>query len=217
MRVDCQRVICLWLIRKESYYYKIFEQKHTNFSKEKKITEGFSEFDWSRRLLALSLSDYFKEPPDKIPVMAPRGTFPSLKKGWGYVSVSHTVDALFLAWSIKPIGIDLERIDRSINAYSIARRFYTSQDQMAISNLKSKALDEAVLSQWVAKEAAIKWQRGSLAADLSEWSCSQSMKYARHQSLNLQVPILRLFFGNWILAIASEEVANDYKPFICFG
>ena len=61
----------------------------------------------------------------------------------------------------------------------------------------------AVLKQWVAKEALIKMQRGSLAVDLSRWRCGADACMGVHPELVDPVPVLRLQLNGWLMAVAS--------------
>ena len=154
---------------------------------------------WIRRCLA----DCFELDPVAVPLSAPPGTPPSLPVGWGWISLSHCRDAVAVAWSNKPIGVDLERLDRRFAAAALATRFFTPDDCEELQQLKGESLRLAVLSQWVAKEASIKWQKGSLAKDLGQWACTANAHGARHNGSNKVVPICRFSLDPWVLAVAG--------------
>ena len=108
-----------------------------------------------------------------------------------------------MAWSHQPIGVDLERLDRRFAAASLAARFFSPGDCKELQQLQGESLRLAVLSQWVAKEASIKWQRGSLAKDLGQWACTANAHVARHAGSNTVVSIDRFDLDPWILAVAG--------------
>ena len=113
---------------------------------------------WLRRCLA----DLSGVEPDQVPLLAPPGSPPRLADGWGWISLSHCPDAVAVAWSTERVGVDLERMDRAVPAGPLAQRFFCVPDRCGLVDLDAEALRREVLNQWVAKEAAIKWQRGSL-------------------------------------------------------
>ena len=72
----------------------------------------------------------------------------------------------------------------------------------------------AVLKQWVAKEALIKMQRGSLALDLSRWRCGADACQGLHPDLEHPVPVHRLQLEGWLMAVAGA--AGQVGP-ICLA
>ena len=173
------------------------------------------QFRASRAWLRHCLADRLGEAPSRIPLQAPPGQPPRMASGWGYVSLSHTRDALLLAWSEQPIGVDLERNDRHFDAASLAQRFYCDPDRRALQSLRGQVLRREVLRQWLAKEAAIKWQGGSLASDLSCWSCAGEDLTAIHLSRQVQVPIHRYIWQNWWMAVAVHGHRAGHHPILC--
>jgi hypothetical protein len=57
------------------------------------------QFAHSRRWLRSCLADRFRLCPDRIPLDAPPGHPPTPAAGWGWISISHSRDALLLGWS----------------------------------------------------------------------------------------------------------------------
>ena len=170
------------------------------------------EFRRSRLWMRRCLADCFGVDPAMVPLQAPPGEPPTLADGWGYVSLSHCHQAVFMAWSPDVVGVDLERSDRLFPSAALARRFYCSDDQRELDGLTAETLRWAVLKQWVAKEALIKMQRGSLAIDLSRWRCGADACQGVHPELVDPVPVLRLQLNGWLMAVAS--VAGQIGP-IC--
>ena len=162
------------------------------------------QYRFTRAWLRRCLSRHFDRGPDRIPLHAPPGKAPTLGKGWGYVSITHSHDALALAWSSWPIGIDLERLDRSFDALTLAKRFFCRRDLYGLDSLSPQACRSEVLRQWLSKEAAIKWQHGSLAKDLSAWSCSGDHEEAHHTELGLRVQVRHYRWCDWLIAVASD-------------
>ena len=165
---------------------------------------------WMRRCLA----DCFEVDPATVPLQAPPGEPPTLADGWGCLSLSHCCDAVLVAWSPDAVGVDLERCDRCFPAAALADRFYCAEDRRELDGLAGETLRMAVLKQWVAKEALIKMQRGSLALDLSRWRCGADACQGLHPDLEHPVPVHRLQLEGWLMAVAGA--AGQVGP-ICLA
>ena len=80
-------------------------------------------------------------------------------------NISHT-GAVALIGTLRDarIGVDVERIDRTINVAGIARRFLTEHERDAIAPLDPDAARKAVLTLWTCKEAMSKATGDALSA-----------------------------------------------------
>ena len=87
---------------------------------------------------------------------------------------------MFVGWSKTKLGVDIERKDRSFNAREISERFFSYNECINLRKLEADSLRTSALKLWVSKEAAIKWQRGSLALDISNWDCDLRFNMAFH-------------------------------------
>ncbi len=188
--------------------------------KEARYAEQFStkrsmQFHHSRGYVREALSELWKVPALEIPLQAAPGKAPKLAKGWGNVSFSHCSDGLFIGWSPKRIGVDLERADRCFKAEQVTKRYFSEQEKKDLSHLNQEELRAAVLQKWVIKEAAIKWQRGKLAADFSKWSFCEKSHLAIHQSLGHKVGLHRIQFNSWYMAVAFDKKIHTNPPIIC--
>ncbi|MGB7564889.1 MAG: 4'-phosphopantetheinyl transferase superfamily protein [Prochlorococcaceae cyanobacterium] len=123
----------------------------------------------SRALLRQQLAELLGCEPLAVPLHSPPGEAPLLAPGWGWISLAHSGDRLLIGWSPQPIGVDLEDGERRLQAAALAARFFPLQERHQLEELDPAQLRSAVLESWVHKEAAIKWSRGSLAADLRHW------------------------------------------------
>jgi len=123
----------------------------------------------SRRAMRLRLGAVLDLPPRQVPLHSPPGEPPQLPSGCGWVSLSHAAEALLIAWSPQPVGVDLERCDRRFDARALMLRFFPVAEQRQLAALQDEALRRAVLRSWLCKEAAIKWRQRGLAQELSSW------------------------------------------------
>ncbi len=185
---------------------KVADQLPPKRSREYKHARGYTRY---------ALSSLLGLDPLKVPLISMPGQAPKLEKGWGYISFSHCTDALLVGWSTKKLGVDIERMDRKISDKQIAERYFTKQEKESFKKLDDSKLPSEVLKNWVVKEAAIKWQRGKLLNDLSQWHWFKDKHLAIHQRLNYRVNIFQEQYSYWQIAVAFTQ--NDYcnYPIIC--
>ena len=177
-----------------------------------------SQFLASRSWMRSCLATKHGVQPLQVPLEAPPGAPPQLSLGWGYLSLSHCADACLLGWSQQPIGVDLERSDRAIpSALALIHRFYTQSEQIQLMALQTEQLRRQVLDRWLLKEAAIKWQRGSLAQDLRFWEVNSTLDSARHLGLNLKVAAQLRSVEKWRLGIVVGEKKNLQNSLLCLA
>tara|TARA_Y100001968_G_scaffold283417_1_gene282047 strand:+ start:2742 stop:3344 length:603 start_codon:yes stop_codon:yes gene_type:complete len=172
-------------------------------------------YHFSRGCIRYALSNMMEIEPLAIPLKAEPGKPPSLGKGWGHISISHCSDALLIGWSQQKIGVDIERKDRNFEAHKLSRRFFTYDETSEIKNLTPTQAKEQVLSRWVVKEAAIKWQNGKIANNLSQWVWENNSPLAYHKKLGYQVQVYKENYKQWLYAIALNQNQIISQPIIC--
>ncbi len=173
------------------------------------------EYQHSRGQVREVLAELWGTEALQIPLDAKPGQPPKLREGWGHLSFSHCVDTLLIGWSSKKIGVDIERKDRPLNALKLATRYFSKEEQIKLINLDSTLQKSAFLQQWVKKEAAIKWQRGTFASDQAQWDIESNSKYASHKILDYQIKIHQIDFKDWHIAIACDKALVAVEPIIC--
>lgn len=173
------------------------------------------EYQHSRGYVRFALSELFGVDPLKIPLNASPGKVPELAKGWGYISLSHCSNALLIGWSPEKLGVDLERSNRTLNPTLLANRCFSKRDQDDLRKFDAETKRKVILSKWVIKEAAIKWQRGSIYSDLIKWNLSEDYKWAIHKSLNLKVNIEFFSYESWFIALAYNKNIHSKLPILC--
>ena len=171
----------------------------------------------SRSWMRSCLSDLWGVPAQDIPLHAPPGKPPALHSDWGFVSLSHSKGFALMAWSSAPVGVDLERLDRPFASDALMSRYYASSEQRRLRSLPKHAFHQAVLEHWLIKEAAIKWQQGSLAQDLKDWVVAADGLSASHQDRAVQVAAHCRQLGPWGMAIVSACEQNLIGARVCLG
>ena len=148
----------------------------------------------------------------EIPIIANPGEPPELPKGMGYISLSHSSDAIVLVWHKKKIGIDIEKIDRDFNYEKLAKKFFFKSNR---SNNTSELNKNSVLNQWCAIEAAIKWDHGKLAKDIKEWQYFEDEKIIFHKKKKLKLKFNQINFYKWNICLAYKESFHLIPNIFC--
>ena len=162
----------------------------------------------SRSLLRQRVAPLLGLAPQQLPLHSPPGQAPRLATGCGHVSLSHSGGQLLIAWSPAPIGVDLELAQRPVPAVALARRFYPPLEASRLLALPAAAQPRALLESWVRKEAAIKWQGSSLAADLRHWLWDGEREQLRHLRKGWAPPSLCEERQGWLCGAVGEAAAN---------
>ena len=184
---------------------KISQSLKGNISIRFLLTRGYA-----RKLI----SDIFNIKPLDLPLIALPGKPPVLHQNFGFISISHCIDKVLLAWSLSPIGIDIERLDRKILSEKIAIRFFSRNENLILKKYKSNELNFEVLRRWVIKESLIKWQKGKLSTDLKKWVINDNLKMASHSNLKESVKIKIKIYKSWIFSIASKQILIENENLI---
>lgn len=207
------RVMALWLFSTKASLKPISKEEETlaNDLPERQARQ----FRHSRGYVRDALAGLWQVSALDIPLRAFPGKPPELQHGWGHVSFSHCRDALLVGWALDPLGVDLERADRNFAAAQVANRFFPEEEKEAISVLGSDGQRRAVLDQWLIKEASIKWQRGSLASDLTHWHSDSSL--AIHDLYGYRLKVHRIHYESWRMVVVFDEARNYLPPLLCLG
>ena len=173
------------------------------------------EFHHSRGYVREVLSTIWDVKALEIPLTSPPGKPPQLAKRMGYLSFSHCKDGLFIGWSDKKIGVDIERADRSFEAKKILNKVFSKKEQKIFKNIKSKNYHEFFLSHWVRKESAIKWQKGSIMKDISNWFYDVDRKMMINKEINIEIHNIFIRYKCWDMSVSCEVNPEKTKPIIC--
>ena len=133
----------------------------------------------------------------------------------GYVSFSHCRDGLFIAWSLQNIGVDIERSDRFFEANKILDKFFSYNEKQLIKDLNKHELNSEVLKLWVRKEAAIKFQHGSIFHDLSKWVFNLETYNMENKIDGYELNSFFINFENWYISIACNINLGKENLIIC--
>ena len=173
------------------------------------------QFEHSRGYVREALSHTFKKPPLEIPLKSPPGLPPELPEEMGFVSFSHCKDVLIISWSLQKIGVDIERSDRFFKAKKILNGYFSNKEKQLFKDLKDYELNSEVLKLWVRKEAAIKWQQGSIFSDLSKWNLNLFTNKLENKEDGYIVESIFLNYEDWYISIACNNNSEEGKLIFC--
>jgi phosphopantetheinyl transferase len=159
---------------------------------------GSQRYWQSRAALREVLADALGCGPAAVPLHSPPGQPPLLEGGW--ISLSHSRDGLLLGYAPVPIGVDLERVDRPLDGRALAERFFPPEEVDQLHQLPPDRLRLAVLTSWVAKEAAIKWRQRTLAEELSCWRFDHDAGWLHHRDEGWELKPQMGQSGGWLWA-----------------
>ena len=92
-------------------------------------------------------------------------------------NVSHTKGLALVAISGGvPVGIDVEAVDRTVNAESLAKRFFAEREAQQLAGVEEDQRARWFLTYWTCKEAFLKLQGTGLGADLSKFVIDLDME-----------------------------------------
>jgi len=214
-QINNKSVLGLWLFLMPSKLLPIS-------SEEKKWVQKLTPrrgltYHFSRGCLRHVISSLKGLEPLDIPLKADPGKPPSLAEGFGHISMSHCSDALLIGWSSAKIGVDIERKDRQFQAQKLSKRFFSQYENCEIENLTPIKAKELVLKRWVIKEAAIKWQNGTIATNLNQWIWENKSSFAYNKKLGHKVKVYEQNHDQWTYAIALDGDSGILKPIICLN
>jgi 4'-phosphopantetheinyl transferase len=121
-----------------------------------------------RATLRLLLGRFLDIAAADVPIARGRRGRPYVERdGAPDFNVSHTRDAAIIALSTRgPIGVDLERGDRTVDAARLARKFATPRERAAMATLGDDDSRRRFLRLWTCKEAMSKATGDGLAAPM---------------------------------------------------
>jgi 4'-phosphopantetheinyl transferase len=86
-------------------------------------------------------------------------------------NLSHSGDRILIGVARgRPVGVDVERIARTVEVESLSRRFFSAEEADAILRLPQSARKAAFIDTWVGKEAFIKAVGEGLSMALDSFS-----------------------------------------------
>lgn len=206
-----EKIIYIWFYKDDNLPKLITKKEISKSEKLSKIKK--KRFYFSRGSARLALSELLSMHPLEVPLIANPGEPPILEKGLGHISFSHCKDVFLLGWSSEKIGIDIELSKRKIKNKKIFKK-YLFREEDSISNKSNDYSNSFLLMQWVLKESAIKWDKGTLLSDIGNWVLEDNFKMAMNKKLNIKVPTMFLSYKNYFIGIANNQINSNQAKVI---
>ena len=198
-----EKDIYIWFYKNDNFTYLISKEE---ISKSEKLSKNRkARFCFSRSCARLALSDLLYMHPLEVPLIANPGETPILKPGWGHISFSHCKDVFLLAWSSEKIGIDIESSERKIKNRESLKNFIFREEKIFLKNFRDFS-NSYLLKHWVLREAAIKWDKGTIFSDINNWIIKDNFKKAINKKLNIKVATKFLLYKKFLIGIASNKI-----------
>jgi 4'-phosphopantetheinyl transferase len=166
----------IWLVNLKSreptqvaFWSHLSEREHKRADRYKH--EGArEEYIVSRATLRLLLARYVDDDPFAL-------TFGQASRGKPYLieipgkpvpqfNMTHSHGVALYAFSLDPVGVDVEMVSRRANAEGLAKRYFTVRESEAILDLAPELRKEAFIRTWTCKEACLKWTGTGLSGGL---------------------------------------------------
>mgnify|MGYP001168230499 CR=1 FL=1 len=208
-----KKEISLWFVPINSPL-KPISFKEINWKKNMSCSRSF-QYEHSRGYVREVLSNVLGIPALDIPIISPPGIPPKLPSDMGCVSFSHCREGLLIGWSLKNIGVDIESAGRFFEAKKILNKFFGYNEKKLLKDLENEALNSEVLKLWVRKEAAIKWQKGSIFKDLSKWIFKLENKTIENKIDGYMLNSSFIEFENFYISIAGNINPRKERLIIC--
>jgi len=126
-------------------------------------------------------------------------------------NVSHSGEWAFLAFACtRQVGVDVERVDPSVDTVALATRFFSVAEQEQLAALPTEERLQGFFRCWTRKEAYIKATGDGLSLPLHQFDVSAG---ARDQDALLATRPDAIEAGRW--ALRDLDVQTGYAAAIC--
>ena len=98
---------------------------------------------------------------------------------------------------------------------NVSNRFYTESEKKYLKRFETNEYRKETLKLWVAKEAAIKCNRGKLYKEIKNWEYNFESKIIFNKKFKAKLDLNIFEFKNWFLSIASKETYTPSELTIC--
>jgi 4'-phosphopantetheinyl transferase len=197
---------------------------------EKERSEQLIHFIHRKRFIAAHgflrsvLSLYLNEPAENIRLGKGTNGKPFINNGSLHFNLSHSQQLAMLAIHAQhEVGIDTECLDRKNEWQKIIRRFFTPDEQAAISGLKETEQRRAFFQVWTRKEAHMKVTGKGLHLSPSRFSVSVPPEPARilhdpskpeQTHYEMQDIILPESLREYCACVSVENSIGDLRKFV---
>lgn len=175
------------------------------------VTEQLSQhYIVAHGLLREVLAKYISVAPEKLMFSQGAHGKPYLDGKDIFFNMSHAGDrVVYAVTTTGEVGVDVEMLDRNVDYFALAKRFFTEAESEQLGTLDGKALQTTFFAYWTRKEAYLKMLGKGLVQPLSSIDVRANLF-----NENEGYRISDVDVGNgYLAALAYPWSASDYKFF----
>ncbi len=169
--------ISIWRLRLDVDEAHVDDLARLLSSDELQRSDRFSQtidrnrYIFTRTSLRQLLGRYLSVEPATLEfAYTPRGKPYLQGAGLPHFNVSHSGNIALLAiCSNRPVGVDIEHLDRDVDFAALASRFFSAGECIALSALPAHRQKRAFLTGWTRKESILKATGDGLALPLNQF------------------------------------------------
>ena len=124
-----------------------------------------------------------------------------------HFNISHSGSEVAIAFSTKPVGFDMELLDRKRDFRAIADRFFTNEESSEVKSAEEYG-NELFVRIWTAKEAMLKLSGEGLAGGLNR---AMALSEREGRLADQQIHLSRLSWEGVIGCVASFDPISEVK------
>jgi len=124
-----------------------------------------------------------------------------------HFNISHSGSEVAIAFSAKPVGFDIELLDRKRDFRAIADRFFTNEESSEVKSAEEYG-NELFVRIWTAKEAMLKLSGEGLSGGLNR---AMALRERDGRLADQQIHLSRLAWEGVIGCVASFDPISEVK------
>ena len=196
-----KNVIRIWRMRKSADISYLTESEMT-FSKKYASADSKDAYLKGRSGLRAFASLYASIAPSEVKIEITKSGKPFFENIAGlHFNISHSGSEVAIAFSTKPVGFDMEVLDRKRDCLAIAERFFTAEESREVK-MAGDSANKLFARLWTAKEAMLKLSGEGLVGGLDR---ATSLSDQEGRLADQRIHLARLDWEGVVACVASFE------------
>ena len=196
-----KNVIRIWRMRKSADISYLTESEMT-FSKRYASADSKEAYLKGRSGLRAFASLYASIVPSDVKIEITKSGKPFFENIADlHFNISHSGSEVAIAFSTKPVGFDMEVLDRKRDCLAIAERFFTAEESREVK-MAGDSANKLFARLWTAKEAMLKLSGEGLVGGLDR---ATSLSEKEGRLADQKIHLARLDWAGLVACVASFE------------
>lgn len=196
-----KNVIRIWRMRKSADISYLTESEMT-FSERYASADSKEAYLKGRSGLRAFASLYASIVPSEVKIEITKSGKPFFENIAGlHFNISHSGSEVAIAFSTKPVGFDMEVLDRKRDCLAIAERFFTAEESREVK-MAGDSANKLFARLWTAKEAMLKLSGEGLVGGLNR---ATSLSEKEGRLADQKIHLARLDWEGLVACVASFE------------